>query len=111
MELSDPLNKPEVIMHAAVKSRDEVQIFFGKCHADCFYQAFNVGVQMSQKADSQGFFTSHGRFVTRSVASNIAVNTGYVCENNKYLFSEELWDRKYEGKFDYDYIKGYYKKD
>lgn len=99
-------DKPEVIKHAAVISKDGM-IFLGKCHADCFHQAYNVGVKMNSTADKQGFFTNKGRFVTRREAAQIAMLAGQILEGVDILFSEDLWSKTDGGKFDYDQIEGY----
>lgn len=96
----------ELIKHAAVKSLDGF-IFIGKSHADCFHKASHVKVKMSQKADDQGFLTSHGRYVYRGEAARIAVASGQVGSSIKILFSEELWSPTDNGKHVYDEIKGY----
>lgn len=97
----------EVIKHAAVKAENGM-IFLGKSHADCFHQARNVGVKMSQKALDQGFFTSKGRYVTRSDAAFVAIEAGQVREGIVVLFSEDLWSEQADGQFEYDSIKGYW---
>jgi hypothetical protein len=40
---------------------------------------------------TQGFITSHGRFVTREEAAEIAYNSGQIKEQVKRLFSEDLY--------------------
>lgn len=40
---------------------------------------------------TQGFITSHGRFVTREEVALIAYNTGQIKEQVKRLFSEDLY--------------------
>ena len=98
----------EVIKHAAVKSVDG-WIFFGKCHADCFHKAHHLGIRMSQKTDDQGFLTSFGRYVPRGEAARIAHEAGQVADDcGGLLFSEDLWSKEYNGKFNYCEIKGYY---
>ena len=39
----------------------------------------------------QGFITSHGRFVTREEAAEIAYNSGQIKKQVKRLFSEDLY--------------------
>jgi hypothetical protein len=96
----------EVIKHAAVKSIDG-QIFLGKSHADCFHQAHNVGVKMSQQSSDQGFFTNKGRYVERKEAATIAKNSSQVGQDVFILFSEELWSQTDGGQFSYNSIDGY----
>lgn len=100
----------EVIKHAAVKSEDG-WIFIGKHHADCFHKGFNLSVKMSKKPEDQGFVTSLGRFLGRHEAYNIAMANSQIQERgvkpHKILFSEDLWCPAYEGKYDYDEVKGY----
>lgn len=97
----------EVIKHAAVKSNCGM-VLIGKCHAHCFQQGANTGLDMSPKADDQGFFTSFGRYVDRKEAATIAVKAGQVRPLIGVLFSEDLWSESIGGKFKYDNIKGYY---
>lgn len=104
--MTDNKKPREFIKHAAVKSKDG-QIFLGKCHADCFEQAHNIGIKMSQKADDQGFMTGSGRFVDRSEASIIAFHAKQTDELLRYLFSEMLWSPQDGGKHDYDSVEGY----
>lgn len=97
----------EVIKHAAVIS-DQGWIFLGKCHADCFYQMRNIGVESPKGSFNQGFVTNHGRFVPRNRALGIAVAAGQ-CERGPAdcLISEMLWSDRDAGKFSYDSINGY----
>ena len=99
----------EVIMHAAVIAENGYLIFIGKCHSDCFHQAANISVKMSKKAENQGFVTSKGNFVNRKEAAKIAFLAGQINEPEEILFSEMLWSKSENGKFEYDYVKGYYK--
>lgn len=96
----------ELIKHAAVKSK-EGQIFFGKCHADCFHKAHFMNIKMSSKADDQGFLTSTGRYVDRHEGAKIALASGQIDKATPHLFSEDLWSDVYKGKHDHDEIKGY----
>lgn len=98
----------EKILHAAVKSETGL-IFVGKCHGDCFWQAANMKIKMSQRANDQGFMTDNGRYVSREEAARIAYEAGQIDKKIEYLFSEDLWSKKDNGKFEYDYIKGYFK--
>lgn len=97
----------ELIKHAAVISESGM-VFLGKCHADCFHQAFNVRVKMSSGSEKQGFFTNKGRFVGRSEAADIALAAKQIDKPIKILFSEDLWSKSDGGKFNYDSIDGYY---
>lgn len=98
----------ELIKHAAVKGPEGL-VFFGKCHADCFYQAMNVGLRLPSPAENQGFFTSRGRFVTRSQAHRIAAEAGQIKNSGpEILFSEMLWSPTDDGQFEYDSVKGYF---
>lgn len=97
----------ERITHAAVKAENGM-ILLGKSHADCFHQAKNTGIEMSQKALDQGFMTSKGRYVTRRDAAFVAIEAGQVRHGIEILFSEDLWSPQADGQFEYDYIKGYY---
>lgn len=100
----------EDIRHAAIRTKDN-WIFIGKCHADCFHKAQNVGKEkeLSNKVEDQGFVTSKGRFVDRKIAAKIALRskqrekvTGMV------LCSEDLWSHEHGGQFSHDEIKGYF---
>ncbi len=99
----------ELIKHAAIRGIKGL-IFLGKCHADCFRQAVNVGIKISNRADYQGFFTNKGRFVDRKQAFQIAKEAGQISSRitGDILFSEMLWSERDDGNFDYDYITGYY---
>lgn len=98
----------ETIKHAAVKSKDG-RVFMGKSHAECFWQGSNIAVEMSSKADDQGFVTSTGRFVNREEASRLAWYAKQINRDNGYLFSEDLWSPTSNGNHKYDYVKGYHK--
>lgn len=100
-------DEPERILHASVKSEIGRKIFFGKCHADCFYKGQAMGIRMSGKADDQGFLTSKGRYVTRSEAAKIAFEQGQIDKPTGYLISEDLWSEQDNGKYNHDEIKGY----
>jgi hypothetical protein len=98
----------EIIKHAAVKAENGM-IFLGKCHADCFYQGFNVGFEMSSKAKDQGFFTNKGRYVTREQAAVIAKKAGQLKKDGKrkpaVLLSEDIWLQS--ERFVYTTMNGY----
>lgn len=99
----------ERIMHAAVIADNEYLVFMGKSHADCFHQAANISIKMSNKADHQGFITSRGVFVNRRDAAKIAFLAKQIDTPEEILFSEMLWSKVENGKFKYDYVKGYFK--
>jgi len=107
------MKERETIKHAAIKTLDN-WTFIGKCHADCFYKAINIGKEpdLSNKAEDQGFVTNKGRFVTRDVGAKIALRSKQcvrVCGG--ILCSEDLWSHEHNGRFSYCEIKGYYLKD
>jgi hypothetical protein len=97
----------EKIRHAAVRAENCTMIFLGKCHADCFEQAYHIGWKLSSRADHQGFMTSRGRFVNRRDAAKIAFETGQVKHKIDILFSEDLWSPQDGGRFLYDSVRGY----
>lgn len=98
----------ELIKHAAIISGTGM-IFLGKCHSDCFNQAFNLGIKLKSAAWMQGFFTNKGRFVSRAEACDIATSSKQVGERpSGTLFSEEFWSETDGGKYKYDSIKGYF---
>lgn len=96
----------EEIKHAAVMS-DQGWIFIGKCHADCFYQMRNIGVEAPIGSFNQGFVTSYGRFVPRDRALDIAVGAEQCARVGHFLISEMLWSERDAGKCNYDSINGY----
>lgn len=101
----------EKIVHAAVLSECGGKFLIGKQHADCFHQADNMGFKLSSRADHQGFVTNKGRFVGREEAAKIALAAGQIdCDSEglQILCSEDLWSPLHNGKFRYDYIKGYH---
>ena len=99
--------KIELIKHAAVMT-DDGRIFMAKNHGDCFHKAHELGVKLSSKADAQGFVTNiNGRFLTRLQAANLAFFNNQIEKKTPMLFSEDLWCPTYNGKHDYDDIKGY----
>ena len=98
----------EIIKHAAVRCYSGMTML-GKSHSDCIHKAAGIGIQINQKADAQGFFTNHGRFLTRPEAALVAIAANQVLPNIKILFSEDLWSPSSGGVFDYDYVKGYFK--
>lgn len=96
----------ETIKHAAVKSEDG-WIFIGKCHADCLHKMHHINVPYGKGAENQGFITSKGRFVSRSEAAKLALDSDQIDKHTPLLFSENLWSKMYEGKYSYCNIKGY----
>lgn len=100
-------SKIERILHAAVKAENGM-ILLGKCHADCFHQGYNLGLNMSKDPDDQGFMTNTGKYVNRIQAATIAVNACQVSHGIATLFSEFLWCERDGGSYHYDSIKGYY---
>lgn len=100
----------EIIKHAAVRSKCGNRIFLGKQHADCFYQADNIGVETSTYSADQGFVTSRGRYVNREEGARIAAAAGQI-KNKKQtvLCSEDIWCPKYNGEWSYDSVTGYVK--
>lgn len=98
----------EEIRHAAVKSKCGM-ILMGKSHSCCFRQGARIGLEMSSRADDQGFITSKGRFVERPEAAQIAVASGQIPGTPSILFSEDFWSDHYGGRFKYDQINGYYR--
>lgn len=100
----------EVVKHAAVKSKDG-WIFIGKHHADCFHKAHNVNIKMSSSADDQGFITNNGRYLKRSEAAELAFKSGQIDKPTQLLFSEDLWSVVYDGKYNYDEVRGYMRKE
>ena len=109
MKKPDTLNEPEVLKHAAVRTKDG-NILLGKCHADCFHQGANTGIEMSEKALDQGFMSSHGRYLNREEAFLVAVGAEQItgAGNGGVLGSEDLWSKQSGGKYKYDTVKGYY---
>lgn len=103
------MDKVERITHAAIVGEGGTMIFLGKSHADCYKQACATGCKTSDQSKHQGFMTSAGRYVPRTVAAQIAFNAGQIKKNSGALISEELWYDKDGGMFKYDSIKGYYK--
>jgi hypothetical protein len=84
----------EKIKHAAVKAENGM-ILLGRSHADCFYQAQNIGLNISKKSKDQGFVTSKGRYVTRFVAAKIARKAKQLdpaeLREVTHLLSEDIW--------------------
>ena len=88
----------EEIKHAAVKATNGF-ICLGKCHADCFFQGRNLGLEMSKKSSAQGFLTNKGRYVKRDEAAKIAKKAGQLKPDKQrktvsYLLSEDIWYRE-----------------
>lgn len=99
----------EKIKHAAIKTENGM-IILGKCHADCFWTAKNIGLKLSKKSEDQGFFTSKGRYVNRKLAATIARRAKQLDKNDKrkvtYLLSEDIWYQR--EKYEYNNCRGYY---
>lgn len=106
LTISCKCQEPERILHAAVKAEDG-RIFFGKCHADCFFKAQAMGVKMSSKAFDQGFLTSKGNYLDRNQSAKLAFERGQIDKPTPHLFSEDMWSDQYNGKHHHDEIKGY----
>lgn len=100
------MSDQEVIVHACVISPTGLY-FFGKCHADCFGQAYGIGIKMSSEAGKQGFVTNKGRFLSRADAAKVAFEAGQIDQMVGTLFSEDLWSETDGGKFSYDSVEGY----
>lgn len=99
----------ERITHASVKTKCGM-VLLGRSHADCFHQGNNTGLELSSKPDDQGFFTSHGRFVSRAEGAGIAFSAGQTLDQKHHLFSEDLWCERDGGRFDYNHIDGYHER-
>lgn len=98
----------EQIRHASVRAKNGM-LLLGKSHAECFRQGAKIGLKMSSRACDQGFVTNKGRFVERPEAAKIARSAAQVPKLVKILFSENLWSKHDDGKFEYDQINGYHK--
>lgn len=98
----------EVIKHAACKTTNGM-ILLGKCHADCFYQAKNIGLQIQKKSSAQGFVTNKGRYVNRLEAAIIAKKAKQLDPKDKRkvtaLLSEDIWYQ--QDRFIYTQARGY----
>ena len=98
----------EKIVHAACKTTTRM-ILLGKCHADCFYQAENIGLHIQKKSSAQGFFTNKGRYVDRKQAAIIAKNAKQLATDDKrkvtVLLSEDIWHQ--QDRFVYIQTRGY----
>lgn len=91
------MKQKEEIKHAAVKAVGGF-ICIGKCHADCIYQGYNMGLKMSGRSAAQGFMTSKGRFVKRDEAAKIAKLAKQIIKDGRrkvtHLLSEDIWYRR-----------------
>jgi hypothetical protein len=61
-------------------------------HHHCIWYMSDNGA--NKNINDQGFFTSHGRYIDREVARQLAITNGQ-CPNpphSRDLFSEDLWD-------------------
>lgn len=98
----------EKIMHAACIATNGM-ILLGKCHADCFYQAKNIGLKLEKSSEAQGFYTNKGRYVTRADAAKIAKRAKQLDPNDKrkvtHLLSEDIWYQR--TRYIYDQCRGY----
>lgn len=95
-------NSKEYILCAAIKRKkprtehicyynDLKQIYsieIGYRHPDIMYRFFR---EMDMSPDSQGFYTSRGRFVNRKEAAKIAFECGQTKELKNQLFSEDIY--------------------
>jgi hypothetical protein len=97
----------ETIQHAAIRTSENI-IVFDKTHADCFKKLYKLNALLTDD-DIQGFFTSYHRFVDREEAAMVAYKSFQIdfYEEKLPLTSEDLWSLQYNGKFDYDPVKGY----
>lgn len=86
----------ERILCAAICNPEEFDMA-GKQLIYCGFRHNNIlwqGNHISRNPNHQGFLTSHGRFVSREIAANIAKNSGQIKElqfSSKELFSEDLY--------------------
>jgi hypothetical protein len=72
---------------------DDIYIcFIGRRHCDIFDRCYDM---VERNPYSQGFYTSHGRFVSREEAYKIALGAGQIKEKETsfvgILFSEDLY--------------------
>lgn len=65
-----------VVPYAAIKG-DIGTIEIGHRHGDIFEK---FGVELSTEVGAMGFLTSHGRFVSRTEAAEVAFNAGQIDE-------------------------------
>jgi len=100
----------EYITHAAVKDK-EGTIYLGARHADCIRQITDQDKLFCQKADSQGFLTSHNRFVKRQEAATIACKAKQLSRIVGLLFSEDMLSEQDGGLHYYDPAVGYVRKE
>lgn len=98
----------EKILHAACIATNGM-VFIGKCHADCFYQSKNVGLEIKKSSSAQGFFTNKGRYVNRADAAKIAKRAKQLDPKDKrkvtHLLSEDIWYQR--DRYIYDSMRGY----
>lgn len=99
----------EKIIHAACIAENGM-ILLGKCHADCFYQAKNIGLEIKKESAAQGFFTNKGRYVHRDQAAQIAKRAKQLDLKDKkrkvtHLLSEDIWYQR--DRYIYDSMRGY----
>jgi hypothetical protein len=95
----------ETIQFAAIRRTDNC-IVYGKDHKECIDKS---SIEDCQKGSEQGFITNTFRFVGRKEAALIAFKAGQIdnYKDDQILLSEELWDRKSCGQYDYNSVIGY----
>jgi len=91
----------ETIQHACLKYKNK--LYIDKSHDLCFKQIKNPD---SSKIKI-GFLTNLNNFVDRSEAAQIAFEAKQIQSKTKLLFSEHLWSKMYNGKYNYDTKIGY----
>lgn len=96
----------EKIKHAAIKVENG-WVMMGRDHEACYLKAKNIGLTVSCKADDQGFITNKGRYVDRSLAAKISIESGQIDKLVPVLCSEDIWSDEYNGKYNYSEIEGY----
>ncbi len=80
----------ETIVRAAVML-DSGALFLGRRHCECIAQAIRAGAQKPIRQAQQGFLTSKGRFVSRSIAAMVAHTANQTSVEKHPLTSEDLW--------------------
>lgn len=84
-ERSRPLNSERLIA-AAIRRDGTVYSGSARTHADVRRQIGDDDIYLSKRGDTEGFFTSAGRFVDRATARMIAIDAGQIPAS----FSREL---------------------
>lgn len=105
MKYNPKIKGKERILHAAFKTKSGY-VVTGKCHGDCFWKGRNMGLEMSSKAQDQGFVTSKGRYVNREKAALIAKRAGQIDTMKAALISEDIWFQR--ERFEYSQTRGYF---